>query len=126
MAGCAWQDRHVKQPPLRFDTTRRRCTHHEKAEILLEYQRSGLSLLAFAREHQLCYTTLLGWKKQFHREGGSVAVEKPPGFVAVQVESESRVGDFTLNLPRGRSLQIPPGFEPESLRRLLDVLEALP
>jgi hypothetical protein len=45
--------------------------------------------------------------------------------VPVTVEGEVSGGDYVLNLVGGRSLRIPLRFEPDSLRRLLAVLEGV-
>lgn len=107
----------------------RHRTPREKARILREHERSGLSLLAFAREHGLCYASLLRW-----RSGQSAAPEvvvppdgqAEPRFVRVKIEGDGLGGDYIVSWPGGRSLKIPPQFEPESLRRLLNVLEGRP
>ena len=51
--------------------------------------------------------------------------EADPRFVAVKVEGEVLRGDYVLSWGGGRSLKIPPQFEPDSLRRLLAVLEGV-
>ena len=118
----------MKRPASRFEVTQRHRTGQEKAEILKEYQRSGLSLLAFARKHGLCYASLLRWRSR-QRKGASVLVapdaEADPRFVPVKIESEGMSGDYVLSWPGGRSLKIPLQFETDSLRRLLTVLEGV-
>ena len=108
--------------------TRRRLTPKEKAAILKEHRRSGLSLLAFAEQHGLCYTSLLRWRG---RQGNGVHILAPPDaqadprFVPVRIEGEGLGGEFVLSWPAGCSLKIPPQFQTDSLRRLLSVLEAV-
>ena len=108
--------------------TRRQRTPEEKAEILRSHQRSGLSLLAFARKHDLCYASLLRWR---FRQGKGISVPVPPDseadlrFVPVKIEGEVLGGDYVLNWPGGRSLRIPRQFETDSLHRLLTVLEGV-
>ena len=108
--------------------TRRHFTTTEKAEILKEHRRSGLSLLAFAEKHGLCYTSLLRWRC---RQGNGAKVPVPPDtqadprFVPVKIEGEVLGGDYVLSWTTGRSLNIPRQFDTDSLRRLLSVLEAL-
>ena len=48
-----------------------------------------------------------------------------PRFVPVKIESEGLSGDYVLSWPAGRCLKIPRQFDPDSLRRLLNVLEAV-
>ena len=106
--------------------TRRHLTPEEKAEILRAHERSGLSLLAFAGKHGLCYASLQRWRCQ-QRQGASVLVppdtEADPRFVPVKIEAEVWNGDYVLSWAGGRSLKIPRQFETDSLRRLLTVLE---
>ena len=116
----------MKRQPSQSRTTRRHRTPQEKAEIFRAHRRSGLSLLAFAGKHGLCYASLLRWRSQ-QRQGTKVPVAPDTGadprFVPVQIEGEVFRGDYVLSWTGGRSLKIPPGFETESLRRLLTVLE---
>ena len=118
----------MKRQSSQSGTTQRHRTPKEKAEILREHGRSGLSLLAFAGKHGLCYTSLLRWRCR-QGEGADVLVpadaEADPRFVPVKIESEGLSGDYVLSWPAGRSLKIPRQFETDSLRRLLSVLEAL-
>ena len=108
--------------------TRRHLTAKEKAEILKEHRRSGLSLLAFAEKHGLCYTSLLRWRCR-HGNGANFPVpgdtEADPRFVPVKIESDVLGGDCVLSWATGRFLKIPRQFETDSLRRLLRVLEGV-
>jgi hypothetical protein len=123
-----WQDGGVKRQSAQFRTTQRHRTLKEKAEILKEHRRSGLSLLAFAEKHGLCYSSLLRWRCR-PGKGADVLVppdtEADPRFVPVKIEGEVLGGDYVLSWATGRSLKIPRQFETDSLRRLLSVLEAL-
>lgn len=123
-----WQDGEVKQQSSQIHRTRRHRTANEKAEILREHERSGLSLLAFAGKHGLCYASLLRWRCQ-QRQGASVLVppeaEADPRFVPVKIEAEVWNGDYVLSWAGGWSLKIPRQFETDSLRRLLTVLEGV-
>jgi hypothetical protein len=42
----------------------RRTTSSERAKLLSAFDRSGLSAAAFAREHQIHYTTFCGWRQR--------------------------------------------------------------
>jgi transposase-like protein len=118
----------VKRQASQTRTGRRHRTPQEQAGILREHRRSGLSLLAFAREHGLCYASLLRWRS---RQGKGASLRMPPdpqadpGFVPVKVEGGVLSGDYVLSWSGGRSLRIPLQFETDSLRRLLRVLEAV-
>ena len=119
----------MKQRTSKSAELRRHRTAKEKARILQEHERSGLSLLAFARTHGLCYASLRRWRSHpwpRSRVPAAPAAQADPRFVPVTVESEVCGGDYVLNLDGGRSLRIPLRFEPDGLRRLLDVLEGVP
>ena len=107
-------------------TFRRHLTSKEKAEILREHQRSGVSLLAFAAQRGLCYTSLLRWRCRQRNDASAVVppdTEANPRFVPVKIEGEVLGGDYVLTWAGGRSLKIPRQFDLDSLRRLLAVLE---
>ena len=118
----------MKQQPSQTRTTRRHLTSKEKAEVLNEHGRSGLSLLAFAEQHGLCYSSLVRWRGRLDN-GAEVPVprrrEADPRFVPVKIQSEGLGGDYVLSWATGRSLNIPRQFDTDSLRRLLSVLEAV-
>ena len=116
----------MKRRSSQIRLTRRHRTPEEKAEILRAHERGGLSLLAFARKHDLCYASLLRWRS---RQGKGISVLAPPDseadprFVPVKIEGEVLGGDYVLSWAEGGSLKIPRQFETDSLRRLLTVLE---
>ena len=123
-----WQAGWVKGKPSQSRASRRHRTSKEKAEILSEHQRSGLSLLAFAGKHGLCYASLLRWRCRQRHEASTVVpsdTEADPRFVPVKIEGEVWRGDYVLSWPGGVSLRIPQQFEPDSLRRLLMMLEGM-
>ena len=123
-----WQDGRVKRQSSQSRPTQRHRTPKEKAEILREHQRSGLSLLAFAGKRGLCYSSLLRWRYQQGNRAQALvppATEADPRFVPVRIESEVLGGDYVLSWAEGRSLKIPQQFETDSLRRLLSVLEGV-
>ncbi len=118
----------MKRKPSQSRASRRHRTPKEKAEILREHERSGLSLLAFAGKHGLCYASLLRWRCGQRDEASVEAPPDPeadPRFVPVKIEGEVLSGDYVLSWPGGRSLKIPLQFEADSLRRLLTVLEGV-
>ena len=103
---------------------RPRRSQHEIDTILRRHRLSGLSLLAFAREHDLCYATLLRWCRRA-ADPGNVQTSAPvptPTFIPIELEPAAAGAEFVLNWAPNRSLRIPPGFDPAELRRLLDVL----
>jgi transposase-like protein len=121
-----WQDGWVKRQSSQTGPPQRHRTPKEKAEILREQRRGGLSLLAFARKHGLCYASLLRWRSRQGKGARVLAppdIEGDPQFVPVKIESEGLSGEYVLSWAGGRCLKIPPQFETDSLRRLLAVLE---
>ena len=103
----------------------RRRAPKEIATILREYRRSGLSLLTFAHKHQLCYSTLLRWRscRPKRARSATAPLRAGPGFIPIQIDSGSLSSDYVLSWPGGRSLRIPPRFDAQGLRQLLEVLE---
>jgi hypothetical protein len=106
-----------------------RRSAREKTTLLNQHRRSGLSLLAFAHKHRLCYSTLIRWRQRLGQPAPSQRasqVAPSPKFIPIHLEPEPAPGAaYVLGLSGGRSLKIPPGFETESLRRLLTVLEGV-
>ena len=103
---------------------RPRRSQHEIDAILRRHRLSGLSLLAFAREHDLCYATLLRWCRRA-ADHGNVPTPAPvptPTFIPIELEPAAAGAEFVLHWAPNQSLRIPPGFDPAELRRLLDVL----
>lgn len=81
-------------------------------------------MLAFAREQDLCYTTLLRWRRRAVDQGNiqTAAPLRSPTFIPIELEAAAAGAEFVLNWAPNRSLRIPPGFDSSELRRLLDVL----
>jgi len=93
----------------------RRWTSDEAREVLAAQQASGLSVAAFADQMGINSQRLYVWRRQLSAEGGCV-----PAFVEVTTAVAERM---EVVLRSGRVVRVPYSFEPESLRRLLDVLE---
>ena len=118
---------------MRPDGSKRHRTVSEIRAILSDYQLSGLSLVAFARYHQLCYASLLRWRSRYSSEGGQAAShsefsDEPvlkPRFVPVRMDTDPANGTldgFVIAWSAGKSLRVPDRFNPQQLRQLLDVL----
>lgn len=115
----------------------RRRTADEIRSILDGQHESGLSLLAFARKQGLCYATLRRWRARHGARAARAATTQAspgaclpeggyPAFVPVELDAGTPARDFILEWSSGRSLRIPAGFDPDQLRRLLDVLGVRP
>lgn len=100
----------------------------EIASILREHRLSGLSLLAFARQRGLCYSTLLRWRRRGVEAGSFDVRPRVPvaGFVPVELEESPPGREFVLSWEPQRRLRIPPGFDPAELRQLLEILGVRP
>ena len=116
----------MKRQSFRTQPTQRHRSSNEKARILRAQRRSGLSLLAFAGKHGLCYSSLLRWRSRQDSRAKEVRLADPaanPRFVPVRLEGEAPGEEYVLSWPCGRSLKIPRQFQRDCLRRLLSVLE---
>ncbi len=60
-----------------------RTTADQRAKLLAAFDRSGLSAAAFARKHQINYTTFCGWRQRRDRAASS------PEFVQVELPASS-------------------------------------
>lgn len=104
--------------------SRRRRSAEEWRKIIGDQRRSGLSVAAFCRRARVQLVTFYGWRRRLRGEHGFVELKIADDAVA----SVPRAGSpgspaLELRLPRERSVLIPPGFDPASLRALLDVLD---
>lgn len=92
---------------------------HARA-VLKRFSRSGLSRAAFGRREGISPVTLARWRREFPGEGGLPAGRDR--FLEVRLPGPVARGSFELALGEGRSLRVPPGFDADDLRRLLEVL----
>lgn len=114
--------------------SRIRRTRSEVASILAEYRASGLSARDFSAQKSVAVSTLYQWIRQARSvaktNGGASRVAKSSPerrkFVSVELHDEGgkRVYSCSLRveLGNGRWLEIPSGFDPDSLSELLLVL----
>lgn len=84
---------------------------------------SGLSKAGFCRKEGISTVTLGRWLEEFGAAATSAVGE---GFVEVRLERGSAREGFELELPSGRHLRIPPGFDAADLERVLGLLERAP
>jgi hypothetical protein len=110
----------------------RRRGRAEIARVASSYRASGLGRSEFCRRHGMALSTLNRYlQKQFQEEArlGNDGVGRSP-LVEVKVAAavrSVRTGDrpcaLTLLLFNGRRVEVGDGFEDETLRRLVAVLE---
>jgi hypothetical protein len=115
-----------------------RTTRVEWAKRVERWADSGLTAKEFAAELGINSRSLVFWKWQLKRDAqGAAVIEREPtrkmsrrGSVAklplVELRPSLSETRIELELGAGRRLKIPAGFDVESLRRLLSVLETRP
>jgi hypothetical protein len=96
-------------------------------DVLRQWNRSGQTIRAFCDEHGLSEPSFYGWKRTIgerdqQRETGE------PVFVPVRVTTTTTATAAAAALEvvagAGRVVRVPAGFDADTLRRLLAVLEA--
>lgn len=87
----------------------------QRAKLLAEFARSGLSAAAFARRHGLNYTTFCGWRQ---RHGNAPT---SPGFVQVELPPPA-TAELALELGPGARVRITEAGQIALAVRLLHAL----
>jgi hypothetical protein len=108
---------------LQVVAVQRRRSRAEAAQLMAEYEGSGLSRIEFCRKQGLSLATLARYRKrQAQREvvagGRWVAVD----ISAADARSRASSG-LAVTLPSGRRIEIGCGFDAHTLVQLLGVLE---
>jgi hypothetical protein len=94
--------------------------------MLRRQQRSGLSVRAFCRQHNLSQPSFYAWRRTIAQRDAQM-----PAFVPLEILPEplplptaaATGSGLELVLGRGRVLRIGPAFDAPTLRRLLALLE---
>jgi hypothetical protein len=95
-----------------------RRSREEIRQVVQDFHASGLSADDFAKKIRIQRFRLAEW---IRREG---KVKRPAKLVQVDVKRPARVDSHTeIVVEGGLVLRVPRDFDPESLLRLLDVLE---
>lgn len=103
--------------PTRSRTGSRRTTDDARAALLLEFQRSGLSATAFAREHGLGCSTLYHWLRQ-------ARTAPPPAFVEVDLPPALLKEGLVIELSPAPRLRLTSRHQVELAAQLLQTLQA--
>ncbi len=108
----------------------RRRTRRDYKTLIAAFERSGLSLNAFARKKGVPYSTLALWKNRLAKEAKLELAVSTPQFLPVTVEGagaglplSSPPENCEVRLRSGHELRIPPGFDPVTLCALVNALE---
>lgn len=94
--------------------------------ILQEQRASGLSVTAFCRRAGVAYSGYYKWRRKLAGEAVFAGVKIVASSGEETAERGGRFadpGDLELRLPDCRSVVVPRGFDRQTLRDLLDVLE---
>lgn len=101
---------------------RRHWSPTQREELLRRYRKSELTQKEFVAQSGLGLSTLTGWlRKAKKRETSRTAFVAVPNLLAVPVSPAT----YRLQLPRGVSLEVRTGFDPEELAVWLERLQVL-
>ncbi len=93
-------------------------TPSDRCRILRRWDRSGLCARDFAPVAGVSASTLYVWRSRERRPAPAfVELSAPP-------EAASPATPIEVALPRGLAVRVPPGFDPDTLRRVVDALLA--
>lgn len=102
----------------------RRYWREDDARLMIEaWQESGLPLVAFAERHDVQTRRLVRWAERVQSMG-----PKPVSFHRVRLVESGGCGASSderieVILAEGCTVRVPPGFVPEDLRKVLNVLK---
>lgn len=123
--------RRAKTRRSQSEAERAREAHWRK--ILGEQTTSGLSHSAFCRKKKISANAYFWWKREIlvrdkrRRRSSRKDSDDKPKLVPVRIRAPEFVGyrseSFEVVLSSDRVVRVPAGFDPESLKRLLAVLE---
>jgi transposase len=96
---------------------------------LAQWRRSGLTIRRFCERRGLSQPSFYAWRRELLRRDArcAAATTTAPStttFVPVQVVPAPTPSPLELVLRGGRILRVPPGFDTDTLRRLLATLDA--
>ncbi len=102
---------------------RPRKTSTQKAQILAARGESGLSDREFAAQHGIAVSTLYRWLRE------SLAHPPTDGGGLIEIPNvlgaRAPVPVYRLHFPRGLVLEVAPGFRPDELRSLAQLIQSL-
>lgn len=106
---------------------RQRRLTAERWRVLVEGQRSsGLSVEVFCRRHRLAVSTFFAWRRRLEGEGRPTFVEvtaATDGVASVMAGVEPIEVRLSSGVSPGVVVRVPIGFDPATLRRVVEVLQ---
>ena len=90
-------------------------------EVIRRQKISGLSISQFCRQEGLAQPSFYNWRKKLAAESPGPS-QNPSPFLELQLPRLTNSTPCEIVLPRCRVV-VPPGFDPDCLRQLLDVLD---
>lgn len=106
----------MKITPAKF-----KVKHDFWKEHIREWKESGLSQAGYCRKQKISLKCFVYWKRKLTRTELSTSMVEVPRFKAAQVFSQSR--PLCLRIGDRYSIEIDRGFDPETLGKLLRVVE---
>jgi len=105
----------------------RRSTEREQywRRVIREQTASGLSISAFCREREVSPASFFSWRRRLTADDGA-GKEVAEKFVPIELGANTSLAagqaGFEVALPNGLCVHVPPQFDADALRQLLDVL----
>ena len=97
---------------------RQRTPSSRRAQLLAACDRSGLSAAAFARQHDIGYTTFCGWR---HRQTKAKA---SPGFIEVELPGPAAAVELLIEVGAHTRLRISSAGQVELAARFVHCFNA--
>lgn len=93
--------------------------------VVARQRRSGLSVAAFCREHEVSPAAFYSWRRRLADEMSGRSTEV--SFVPLPLDQAvpPRAAEFSLQLPNGVQVTVPCNFDEAALGRLLQVVGAV-
>ena len=99
---------------------RARTSPTRRARLLAQFERSGLSAAAFARQHHLHSTTFCNWRQR------ETSTKPSPGFVQVELSASPPPVELLVEWGGGARVRITEADQIELAARLLKALSPPP
>lgn len=105
-------------------------TQQRWLELISLWQQSQLSVRAFCHRHRLSEPSFYTWRRLLRRRGllparpAAQPASSTPAFVKLSLPAEPHTAvAIEVVLSQRRLLRVPPGFDPDTLRQLVRLLE---